>query len=197
MIEITDLAKQQMLSRLEAVGKLGMALRVMIVGRSPDGFVYSLRFLDEEHKREDDQVIDAGGLTVLIDPKSAAYLEDATIDFVDTPQEKGFKVDNPNPLWHDPISLAIQQVLDTQINPGVAMHGGIVQLLEVKDDVAFIAMGGGCQGCGLANVTLKEGVEKAILQHVPEIRQVVDTTQHAAGTNPYYRSPAEGKSPIG
>ena len=80
----------------------------------------------------------------------------------------------------------IQQLLDESINPAVAGHGGFVQLIDVKDNVVYIQMGGGCQGCGMADVTLKAGIERMILEEVPEVTEVLDTTDHASGNNPYY-----------
>jgi Fe-S cluster biogenesis protein NfuA len=82
----------------------------------------------------------------------------------------------------------VQSVLDSDINLGVASHGGVVQLIDVRDNNVFIQMGGGCQGCGQANVTLKHGVETAIRRMVPEVGAIYDTTDHAAGRNPYYAS---------
>lgn len=84
------------------------------------------------------------------------------------------------------IRSKVQQVLDSQINPGVSSHGGYVSLLDVKGSTIYIQMGGGCQGCGMASVTLKQGVEKAIRQFVPEVTEILDTTDHASGRNPYY-----------
>ncbi len=84
------------------------------------------------------------------------------------------------------IRIKVQRVLDTQINPGVAGHGGNITLLDVKGEDVYIKMGGGCQGCGQASVTLKGGVERAIRQYAPEVKQIFDTTDHAAGKNPYY-----------
>jgi NFU1 iron-sulfur cluster scaffold homolog, mitochondrial len=80
----------------------------------------------------------------------------------------------------------IQRVLDEQINPGVASHGGYVELLDITDNNVFLRMGGGCQGCGAADVTLKMGVEKLLREEVPQIQNVFDSTDHAAGNNPYY-----------
>jgi NFU1 iron-sulfur cluster scaffold homolog, mitochondrial len=80
----------------------------------------------------------------------------------------------------------VQQVLDEQINPGVASHGGFVELLDVQEDNIFIRMGGGCQGCGAADVTLKMGIERLIRENVPQVREVLDSTDHASGNNPYY-----------
>ena len=84
------------------------------------------------------------------------------------------------------VRLRVQKVLDEQINPGVASHGGFVELLDVQDDNIFITMGGGCQGCGAADVTLKQGVERLIREEVPQVREIMDATDHAGGSNPYY-----------
>lgn len=84
------------------------------------------------------------------------------------------------------VRMRVQQVLDEMINPGVAAHGGFVELLDVQDDNIFIRMGGGCQGCGAADVTLKMGIERLIREQVPQVREILDTTDHASGMNPYY-----------
>lgn len=80
----------------------------------------------------------------------------------------------------------VQSVLDSEVNPSVGMHGGVVRLIDVRDNVVFIQMGGGCQGCGMADVTLKQGIERAIRFSVPEVGDILDVTDHAAGRNPYY-----------
>ena len=82
---------------------------------------------------------------------------------------------------------AVQKVLDEKINPSVATHGGFVDLVALEDGVAYLRFGGGCQGCGMINVTLKQGVEKVLFEDVPEIKKVMDTTDHASGDNPYYQ----------
>jgi NFU1 iron-sulfur cluster scaffold homolog, mitochondrial len=87
----------------------------------------------------------------------------------------------------DEVRRRVQQVLDEMINPGVASHGGYVELLDVQDDNVFIRMGGGCQGCGAADVTLKMGVERLIREQVPQVHEIFDATDHAAGMNPYYQ----------
>ncbi len=91
----------------------------------------------------------------------------------------------------DPVVGAIASVLERQINPGIASHGGRASLLAVRDDVAYVELSGGCQGCSMAAATLKQGVEQMIRQAVPSIRSVVDVTDHAGGSNPYF-SPAKG-----
>lgn len=86
----------------------------------------------------------------------------------------------------DELRAKIEDVLENEVNPAVAGHGGVVTLIDVRQNNVFIKMGGGCQGCGMAAVTLKHGVESAIRQAVPEVGAIYDTTDHAAGRNPYY-----------
>ena len=88
------------------------------------------------------------------------------------------------------IKKRVQSILDQEINPAVAAHGGLVELIDVKRNEVFIRMGGGCVGCGMADVTLKQGVEKSIREAIPEVGAIMDTTDHASGRNPYY-SPAK------
>jgi Fe-S cluster biogenesis protein NfuA len=90
----------------------------------------------------------------------------------------------------DAIKMRVQSILDQEINPAVAAHGGWVELIDVKRNEVFIRMGGGCVGCGMADVTLKQGVEKSIREAIPEVGAIMDTTDHASGRNPYY-SPAK------
>jgi Fe/S biogenesis protein NfuA len=196
MFTVTEAAKNKILSLLESQGKKGSALRVAIRGRGPGGFQYDLRFVEAGEKESEDVVEDGGGFQVFIDSASAPNLNGATLDFVEGIHQSGFSIDNPNSIWTEPRAKAVQEVIDTQINPGVAAHGGFVTLLDVKEDTAYIALGGGCQGCGMANVTLKQGIEVLIKQAVPEINQVVDTTDHAGGTNPYYQPAKGGQSPF-
>ena len=191
MVTITEAAQTQISSLLADEDRRGLALRLAITGRRPGGFQYKLGFVREDEKATDDVVIDAGRFKVFIDAESAPNLQGATLDFQEDPLQSGFKIENPNSGWTDPKAIAIQKLLDEHINPAVAEHGGYVVLLDVKDDVAYVALGGGCQGCGMADVTLKQGIEALITEEVPGIRQVIDTTDHASGTNPYYQ-PAKG-----
>ena len=140
--------------------------------------------------------INIDGVTVLIDPETIPNLSGSTLDLADSNGQEGFKIDNPNPLWNDPVSMKIQQVLDARVNPSVAMHGGFVSLKEVKDGVAFVILGGGCQGCGMARVTLSQGIDVMIKEEVPEIHEVIDATEHSLGTNPFYQPAKSGESPL-
>ena len=196
MITITDEARAKILELLQAEEQKGLALRIEVSGRGPGGFRYELQFVGEDERADDDTVIDAGGFSVFIDPKSAPNVQGATIQWVEGALQSGFKIENPNPVWSDPKAVAVQEVIDKRVNPGVAGHGGFVTLLDVKDDTAYIALGGGCQGCGMADVTLKQGIEVMIKEAVPEIHNIVDTTDHAGGTNPFYQPSKGGDSPF-
>src|SRR3954447_4787948 len=166
------------------------AIRVGIAGRGPAGFNYSMALEEDAQPAACEAVQDEGDFKILLDGESLEKLRGATVDFVGQLVGGGFKIDNPNSVWDDPIAADVQKLIDTQINPGVASHGGYVELLDVKDNRVFVRMGGGCQGCGMASVTLKQGVEALLRQQFPDL-SVVDTTDHAGGENPYYQ-PAKG-----
>jgi Fe-S cluster biogenesis protein NfuA len=87
----------------------------------------------------------------------------------------------------DEVKSQVQKILDDLVNPAVASHGGFVNLVDVSENNVVLEFGGGCQGCGMANVTLKYGVERTIREHVPGVGQIMDTTDHATGANPYYK----------
>ncbi len=196
-LNVTDTARQKFVEFLETEKEDGLAIRLAINGRGPRGHNYQLDVVNEADEAGGHIVLDQGAFRMLVDPGSAEQLNGAEIDYLQRGIESGFHFENPNSLWKDPTARAVQDMLDTQINPGIASHGGFVTLLEVKDSTAYVALGGGCQGCGMAGVTLKQGIEVAIKNGVPEIEQVLDTTDHAAGSNPYYQPAGGGESPFG
>ena len=162
-------------------------LRVRVVAKEGPRFRYEIALEDPRDRTDDDLVVALDGLEVAIDPRSAVDLAGATIDLDPAVMGGGLKVDNPNEGWQDPVARAVQEVLDRQINPGVGSHGGVVSLVEVKDGTAYMRFGGGCQGCAAVDVTLKQGVERAVLSAVPSVSAIVDVTDHEAGVNPYYQ----------
>jgi len=186
MLAITSKAREMLDSFAEKSGEEDLALRVEIVGRGPKGFQYDLQFVGTDGGQEDDVITDVDGVTVRVAMQSAQYLDGTTLDFKETLMGGGFSFDNPNPLWIDELSKRVADIINEKVNPAVASHGGVVELIGVNEDKAIIAFGGGCQGCGMADVTLKQGVEVMIMENVPEIIEVVDTTDHAAGSNPFY-----------
>lgn len=192
MLTITDTAKQQISSIMESQGRQGDGLRLGIVGRSSSGFRYTMNLVEEGQESPEDVVVDSGAFKVFVDPQSAPYFEGVTVDYIDNGiQGSGFKIDNPNPVWTDPLAIRVQELIDERINPGVGAHGGHVELLDIQDNKVFVRLGGGCQGCGMVDVTLRQGIEALIREEIPEIHEVIDTTDHAAGNNPYYQ-PAKG-----
>ena len=186
LIQLTPIAKERVKSIIDSEDLEVEGLRVSITGRTTNTFEYSLGLEVELHP--DDVVIDLGDLKVLVDSQSMDSLKGSIIDYVEDLNASGFRVDNPNqPSWDDSRAQKIQELIDTRINPSVASHGGNIQLLDVTEDSVYVHMGGGCQGCGQATATLKQGVQAMIQEEFPEIVNVIDTTDHAAGTNPYYQ----------
>ena len=164
-------------------------LRVYVQG-GLTGYDYGFTF---EDKGEIDEVIPQDGFDLVVDGYSLHLLRGSTVDFIEELAGGGFVVDNPNEPdpTTDPLFARVQSIINEQINPGVATHGGFVALLDVKDGVAYVQLGGGCQGCGMVDVTLKQGIERMLKEQVPEIQSVYDTTDHAAGDNPYFQ-PSKG-----
>jgi Fe/S biogenesis protein NfuA len=161
-------------------------LRIRIVAREGPRFRYEIALEDPRDRTDEDLVVDLDGLSVTLDPVTAADLTGSIVDLDAEITGGGLRIDNPNEGWQDPLAKAVQEVLDRQINPGVGSHGGMVTLVEVRDGAAYLRFGGGCQGCAAVDVTLKHGVETAIRAAVPQVTAIVDATDHDAGTNPYY-----------
>jgi Fe/S biogenesis protein NfuA len=162
-------------------------VRIAITGRQAGGFTYDLSLVPPGEERQGDVVVDGpNGIRFTVPLTSAPFLDGITLDA--DRLSGALQVHNPNPLWTDELARSVQRLLDDEINPSVATHGGHIDLLDVSDGVAYIHMGGGCQGCGMAEVTLGQGVRVAILERFPAITEVRDTTDHAQGANPYYQA---------
>ena len=86
----------------------------------------------------------------------------------------------------DDLKARVQELIESTINPAVAGHGGYVELIDVQENKVYLQLGGGCQGCGAADITLKAGIERLIKEELPEVEEVLDTTDHSSGSNPYY-----------
>ena len=175
----------------------GTALRVGINGSNMTDFDYALDLVPISQAGEGDAVYTQGShdeLTVIVPADSITNMAGATLD-VTAAAAGGLVIRNPN--QPDPLAgldldnegelpERVEAVLEQAVNPALASHGGYAHLVGVDDTKVFITMGGGCQGCGLAAVTLQQGIEKAILSAVPEITEVVDVTDHSLGANPYF-----------
>lgn len=192
MVDFTDIAKTRILHFLEVQKSQGVsALR--IAGTRSEQKLWLVKASD---KRDDDTIQQAAGFEVYIDNASAKVLKGATVDFVEEVMQSGFRLFWPSPKWEDALAQRVQDVIDQQINPGVASHGGRVALTKVAEGAAYVRLEGGCQGCGAAEITLRQGIEEAIKNGVPEITRVLDVTNHAAGENPYYAPQETGPSPV-
>lgn len=197
ILEVTESAVEQVLA-LRAAEDEGdtLALRVEITGVAGVEFTYDLSFdpIADADVAAGDSLVHQGGLPVIVPAASIDRLRGATLDLPRNASE-GLVMRNPNrpnPLAGIELELSgdvserINQLLDQSVNPALAAHGGFAKLEGIKDDAAYVTMGGGCQGCAVSAVTLREGIEAAILEAIPEITSVVDATDHTAGANPFY-----------
>jgi Fe/S biogenesis protein NfuA len=199
VLTVTDDALETIIG-LKAAEEDGatLALRVEITGSRGADYTYDLAFEPLEEATEDDAVYQQGELSVWIPADSIGNLQGATLDLPGVPGQGGLVLRNPNrpdpgsPFVGGDIELTgdtaekIRQLLDEQVNPALASHGGFATLIGVDGDKAIVQMGGGCQGCAVSAMTLRDGIERAIKEHVPEITEVVDATDHDAGENPFY-----------
>lgn len=193
MLNITEAAAARVRDFLaQQAGQGVRALR--IAGTRTE---HRLWLVKESDQQEGDHIQVGEGFEIYLDPMTVRHLDGATLDFVDGLMQSGFRIFFPSPSWDEPLAQRVQQVLDAEVNPGVAGHGGSVSLVKIAGDVAIIQLHGGCQGCGAADITLKQGIERMIMTAVPDIRAVQDATDHAAGKNPYYASDVvRAESPI-
>lgn len=193
MLTFTDAARERVLSFIEQEEN-PVALRISVQPGSPLAPQYELLLVDESDQQPSDAVIEADGFRVFVDEASAEKLEGATVDWVETAHGGGFQIENPNvkPVGSEPptgeLAEKIVQFMEAEIDPAVAAHGGKISLVDVRDNVVYVQLAGGCQGCGLAAVTLRQGVERLLRENFPEITDVIDVTDHSMGANPYYQA---------
>lgn len=189
MLTFTDAARDKVFAFMDQGLVSDAAVRITVAG-SPLAPDYDISLVEFDDREPDDRVFTAGGFKLLVDAGSAERLDGATVDYVARESGEGFEVrpatdaDVPEP--EGPLAERVRQVILEQINPAIASHGGEITLRDVKDDVVYIEMSGGCQGCGMARVTLSQGVERMLKKALPEVVGVVDVTDHAAGEKPYY-----------
>lgn len=173
-----------------------LGLRVEVTGASGVDYTYDLSLEPIDEAADDDHIREDHGLTIIVPANSVAALTGATLDLPSIAGQGGLVIRNPNrpnPLGDlgqleltGDTANKVTILLAERINPALASHGGFAELVGVEDDKVFVTMGGGCQGCALSAATLREGITKAILEAIPEISEVIDTTDHDLGENPYY-----------
>ena len=172
-----------------------MALRVEIVGVNGNEYSYDLTLAPIAEMAADDDLSVQDGLSVVVTAASVDRMRGATLDLPRSPGSSGLVIRNPNranPLEGIELTLTgdiaekVTQLLEQVINPQLASHGGFATLVGVEDSRVFLTMGGGCQGCAVSAQTLQTGIREQILEVIPEVTEVVDVTDHAAGDNPFY-----------
>ena len=197
ILTLTDAARDKILEvRAAEADADTLALWVVVTGESAGAYTYDMSFRALDDAGEIEVVQHHDDLPIVIDGDSIEALAGATLDFT----AAGMVMQNPNKPaprvavarpeadLSGAVAQAVMQVLEEQINPAIASHGGRAELVAVEDSIAYLRLSGGCQGCGMASVTLSQGIEVAILDTVPEITEVVDVTDHASGSNPYFES---------
>jgi len=196
-ITLTDEAAEKIRAALESQSEKN-ALRLEARVSGGTDFKYSMRLISLEEQTPEDILHQVSGIHLVVDPGSARNLNGATIDYEDRIVRSGFKFNNPNKPetprigsgprtdLSGPVADRVQFLLDSELNPAVAAHGGHISLVGVRDNKVYLNFGGGCHGCGMVDVTLKQGVEARIREVIPEIEEVVDTTDHSTGENPFY-----------
>ena len=197
MLTFTERARAMVQTYIDASDGDLTALRVTLEG-SPLSPEFALTLVETSEAKENESQVAVDGLTVLVDAAQTSKLEGATIDFVEHVNESGFEVrfdagsDEAKPRIASPtgpMADRIKQVLDEQINPAIASHGGFIELVEVDGTEIYLEMSGGCQGCAMSRMTLRQGVERMVRQAVPEITEIHDVTDHSSGENPYFEGP--------
>ncbi|MGH9107329.1 MAG: NifU family protein [Acidimicrobiales bacterium] len=203
VLTVTDAALAKVLQlRADETDPESLALWVEVAGTSGDTYSYDIYFEAANDARPDDWTGVQAGLKIVVPADSAPKMVGSVLDLNRDLLAGGMSLRNPNrpappaaspaisgppPDLSGDVAQRVIQVLDRQINPSIAAHGGRADLVAVEDDTVYLHLSGGCAGCGMAAVTLSQGIEVAITQSIPEIAKIVDVTDHAAGTNPYYQ----------
>ena len=192
-IEITDSAQEYLAELLEKQNVEGIAVRIFITQPGTPYAETCLAYCRPGEEEPTDEKLELEKINAFLDKNSLAFLEEAVVDFnadrmggqltIKAPNAKMPKVNADSPLED-----RINYTLYSEINPGLAAHGGEIKLIELTDDkVAVLAFGGGCQGCAAVDLTLKDGVEKTLIERIPELAGIRDVTDHSDTTNAYYR----------
>ncbi|MGN6706433.1 MAG: NfuA family Fe-S biogenesis protein [Rhodanobacter sp.] len=201
MIDISPRAQQHFLRLLDQQGIDGLGIRLRVTAPGTPAANCELEFCEPADLAGGEWTIECAGFEFHVDGDSASWLDQASIDFEPNATGGQLNIRAPKIKGHVPgmdagVIERVRYVIEAEINPRLASHGGRVTLLEVDADGAVVLQfGGGCHGCGMVDVTLKQGVEKTLREQVPEITAVRDATDHSGGEKPYY-SKHEGKSAL-
>ncbi|KAA9132051.1 NfuA family Fe-S biogenesis protein [Marinihelvus fidelis] len=192
MIDISPAAQAYFLKLIDQQGGDGLALRLSVLAPGTPRAVCDLQFWPADRHNDNDRQLHFDGFEVHVEPSSAEWLEGAEIDFEVADAGGQLNIRAPGikgnaPAEDAPLAERVQWVLEAEVNPGLAAHGGHVNLERVTPaNELVLRFGGGCQGCGMVGVTLKQGIETTLKKHFPEITAILDATDHESGENPYY-----------
>jgi Fe/S biogenesis protein NfuA len=170
----------------------GLGLRLFVDHKGPMADV-SIAFCPPGENRGGDIPMNFNGFTLFIEKASLPFLQGAEIDYKKDATSGSLAITAPNlrggkPKDDAPLAERIEYILQSEVNPSLASHGGMVSLVEITAKMEVVLrFGGGCHGCGMVDVTLKEGIEKSLKTQLPEITAVIDVTDHSSGENPYYK----------
>ena len=192
MVEITESAQAYLAGLLSKQDSDDVGVRIFITEPGTPMAETCIAYCRPGEAQPDDLRVEYQAFSAFIDARSEAFLEDAMVDYAEdrmggqlTIKAPNAKVPNVSP--DSPLEDQINYVLHSQVNPSLASHGGMVSLVEIVDEsVAVLQFGGGCQGCGMVDVTLKNGVEKTLLDALPALSEVRDVTDHSVTENAYY-----------
>lgn len=191
MIRITDVA-QEHFAKLLSNQEEGTQIRVFVINPGTPGAECGVSYCPPDAVESTDTELKFDKLSAYVDALSAPYLEDAEIDFVTDNLGSQLTLKAPNAKMRKvaddaPLADRVEYLLQAQINPQLASHGGKVTLMEISDDgYAIVQFGGGCNGCSMVDVTLKEGIEKEVMTAFPELKGVKDLTEHQRGEHSFY-----------
>ena len=190
-IDISRKAQDHIKKFLNASSEKIQGVSIIIETKTERKANYSIQFIELSDTPAENISIDFENIPVLVSKEVIPYLEGTEVDLNDKGELEAFNPSMSITEISGSVEEQIQHVLDEEVNPMVASHGGVVSLLEVKEHNAYLEFGGGCQGCGMIDVTLKQGVEVMIKAQIPDIEAIYDVTDHAGGTNPYYQPSAK------
>lgn len=201
MIDISERAQTYFNRLLEQQDIEGLGIRLRVREGGTPAATCELEFCEPADLSGNEWTVECPRFQLYVDGDSVRWLDGASIDYESNATGGQLNIRAPSIKGRMPGDEAgvverVQYVIDAEINPQIAAHGGRISLLEVTSDGAvLLQFGGGCHGCGMVDVTLKQGVEKTLKARVPEITAVRDATDHASGENPYYRGKT-GSSPV-
>ncbi len=198
MINIGSHARAHFRRLIEQQGVDGMGVRIRVLRAGTPQADCQLEFCEPVDLHGDEWVVECEGFNFYVEAASVEFLDGAEIDYQTTPTGGQLTIRAPHIKGRAPgvgasLVQRVAYVLDTEINPALAQHGGRCSLVSVEaDGVVVLRFGGGCHGCGMVETTVRDGIERTLKARIPEVTAVRDITDHAAGENPYVRRAADG-----